>query len=88
MTGIAVFRVVVAMTLASSLLTGARAQSNAAPAPQTETQKKSGKKKSPPLTADKLDPSFFEAINQRECDSPRACGCNCEDAPQAPQKNQ
>lgn len=65
---------------------GVLAQSTQNSSTKTEAQKKA-ESKGKPLTVDKLDPSFFEAKNQRECDRPRACGCNCEDAP-PPSKNQ
>jgi len=79
----AIFLVCWVLTVVSG---GVLAQSTQDSSTKTEAQKKA-ESKGKPLTADKLDPSFFEAKNQRECDRPRACGCNCEDAP-PPSKNQ
>jgi hypothetical protein len=50
--------------------------------PKKETGGKLSPKQNPkgPLTADTVDPNIFDAENQKECDYPAPCGCDCEGA--------
>jgi hypothetical protein len=51
------------------------------------TQKKSSAKKQgvrTPVTSDTVDPNMFEPQNQKQCDYPSACGCNCTTTPPRP----
>ena len=36
-----------------------------------------------PAAKKSFDPSLFDPQNQKECDYPSACGCNCKDTPPA-----
>lgn len=63
----------VALALVLTAATFSRAQA---------VEEKSGSQDQPssgaPVTEDKLDSNFFDADNQKECDYPAPCGCNCQ----------